>query len=59
MLEFDISKELRTLADGIPEDETVLLPATKPNLWRDCTVEVAFEQVEISNFLRFIADMVE
>lgn len=59
MVEIDISKELRTLADGIPENETVLLPATKPNLWEDSAVDVAFEPVEISNFLRFIADMAE
>ena len=59
MVEFDIPQELRILADGVPEDETVLLPAIKPSQWWDATVEADFEPVKIAKLLQFIADMME
>ena len=53
----DITQELRLLADGIPEDETVSLPACRASEWPKR--EVHFEDVKISGLLRFIADMCE
>ena len=53
----DICKELRKLAQSVPQDETVLLPATQPSKWVDDNVE--FEPVKIAGLLQFIADMIE
>jgi len=52
----DISQELRTMADSKPENENVLLPATKPSKWNDTEV---FERVNAREFLNFLADMFE
>jgi len=57
MNQFDISDELRVLADGIPENEEVLLPAVKPSEWEKNEVYTEFEKINLAEFLRFVAEM--
>ena len=54
-----ICNELREMADSIPDDETVKLPATKVSHWFKPDDKSLFEDVYISELLRFLADMIE